>query len=240
MCRWTQTEDESAGLGKTKSREGHRSPSVPGAGIVVPVTERGRDEPRQTRGSHRHPEGCVPPGRDLPGEQGKVLEQPRLGTAAEEQERGSESWLSPTSSSGKGRTPWAPPKCPSLKGQREWPLFCCSRSFCPHTALPQAEKKQGMFCLGLRGAAELENILQALLQAWSGNTQQSRECCGREGPSVPDHPSDSCPQPVPSATTLRLVCRSHAELSCLPALRRNPWLFLHRLQERAFFPNCQK
>lgn len=145
MCRWTQTEDESAGLGKTKPREGHRSPSVPGAGIIVPVTERGRDEPRQTQGSHRHPEGCVPPGRDLPGEQGKVLEQPRLGAAAEEREHGSESWLSPTSSSGKGRTPWAPQNAHPSKDRGNGLCFAVPDPFAHTWRFPRLRRNRECF-----------------------------------------------------------------------------------------------
>lgn len=115
------------------------------------------------------------------------------------------SWLDPTPSSGKGRTPRASPKCPSLKGQRELPLFCCPRSFCPHMVLPQAESKLELF-------AWIERSSRAGVHPPSSvrKHQQSRDCCGREGPSDLITPrtavprlSPDCPQTVPCATTLR-------------------------------------
>lgn len=86
--------------------------------------------------------------------------------------------LSPASSLGKGRTSWASPKCLT----KERPSLSCPSSFCPHVVFRQAEDLAWAWI----EAAELENGLQALVQAWSAVTQHGWGCYRLERALVPD------------------------------------------------------
>lgn len=110
--------------------------------------------------------------------------------------------------------------CP-CKGQREWPLLYRPSSFCRHV----------VFFSRLRswpGHGEEQQSWRTTSKPWSKLAQQSPNTAGDATGwgelwcLIVSSGGQLSPDSVPSALTMKLMCQSHAELSCLPAFQRKP------------------